>query len=220
MSILIMLLMGVSMLVQMYLTQTYKKWSQVGNAAGLSGAQAARQMLDEHNLHDVSVHMVPGNLTDHYNPSTRSVHLSEHNYSQPSVAALAVAAHEVGHAIQHKISMPALVIRGKMAVPLSLGMNVAPMLFMAGIVLQMTSLIWVGIGFFAFAFLFHLVTLPVEFDASRRALVYIRERNLAGAQGESGAKTVLTAAALTYIMSFAMALAQLLHMIGLARRSR
>lgn len=215
---LILLIFVVSMLIQAYLSNTYRKWGQVRNARNLTGAQVARMMLDENGLHNVPVQMVPGNLTDHYDPQRKMVNLSEANYSTPSVAAMAVAAHEVGHAVQDKVSMPALVLRGKMAVPLSLSMNFAPFLLLIGFAVHLTGLIWVGVALFAFAMLFHLITLPVEFDASRRALVYVQERGLGGTpEGQNGAQKVLTAAALTYVAGFAMALAQLLNVLGIAR---
>ena len=217
---LIIALMVLSFVVQGYLSRTYGKWGQVRNSRNLTGAQVARMMLDENGPQSVPVNMVPGNLTDHYDPRNRTVNLSEANFNTPSISAMAVAAHEVGHAIQDKVRMPALVLRGQMAVPLSLGMNFAPLMFMAGIFLNLTGLIWVGVALFAFAMLFHLVTLPVEFDASRRALVYLQQRGLAGAvEAQNGAQKVLTAAALTYVLGFAMALAQLLNMIGIARNN-
>ena len=217
---LIIALMVLSFVVQGYLSRTYGKWGQVRNSRNLTGAQVARMMLDENGLQSVPVNMVPGNLTDHYDPRNKTVNLSEANFNTPSISAMAVAAHEVGHAIQDKVRMPALVLRGQMAVPLSLGMNFAPLMFMAGIFLNLTGLIWVGVALFAFAMLFHLVTLPVEFDASRRALVYLQQRGLCGAvEAQNGARKVLTAAALTYVLGFAMALAQLLNMIGIARNN-
>ena len=217
---LIIALMVLSFIVQGYLSRTYGRWGQVRNARNLTGAQVARMMLDDNGLQNVPVNMVPGNLTDHYDPQRKTVNLSEANFNTPSISAMAVAAHEVGHAIQDKVRMPALVLRGKMALPLGLGMNFAPWLFMAGLLLQMTSLIWVGVALFAFAMLFHLITLPVEFNASNRALVYIKERGLGGTvEGQNGSQKVLTAAALTYVLGFAMALAQLLNMIGIARNN-
>lgn len=217
---LIIALMVLSFVVQGYLSRTYGKWGQVRNSRNLTGAQVARMMLDENGLQSVPVNMVPGFLTDHYDPRNKTVNLSEANFNTPSISAMAVAAHEVGHAIQDKVRMPALVLRGQMAVPLSLGMNFAPLMFMAGIFLNLTGLIWVGVALFAFAMLFHLVTLPVEFDASRRALVYLQQRGLCGAvEAQNGAQKVLTAAALTYVLGFAMALAQLLNMIGIARNN-
>ncbi|MDV6376117.1 zinc metallopeptidase [Deinococcus arenicola] len=207
-----------SLLIQGYLSRTYKKWGQVRNARGLTGADVARMMLDDNGLQNVPVQAVPGNLTDHYDPGKKTVNLSESVYGVASVGAMAVAAHEVGHAMQDKVRMPALVLRGKMAVPLSLGMNVAPWLLLAGILLKLSGLLWLGVVLFGAALIFHVVTLPVEFDASRRALVYLDSRGLNGTvEGQNGAKNVLTAAALTYVAGFAMALVQFLNILGIAR---
>ncbi len=207
-----------SMLIQGYLSRTYKKWGQVRNARGLTGADVARMMLDDNGLHDVKIIAVPGNLTDHYDPGKKTVNLSQSVYGVASVGAMAVAAHEVGHALQDRVRMPALVLRGKMAVPLSLGMNLAPWLLLAGILLQLSGLLWLGVVLFGAALLFHVVTLPVEFDASRRALVYLDSRGLNGTvEGQNGARNVLTAAALTYVAGFAMALVQFLNILGIAR---
>lgn len=217
---LILFLMVLSFGVQMWLKNTYGKWMNVQNSAGLTGEQIARRMLDDAGLQHVPVKMTPGELSDHYDPIKDEVYLSEANFRLPSVAGAAVAAHEVGHAIQDKVQMPALVARGKMAVPLSIGSNLAPWMVMAGLFLHMGPLIWLGVVFFGGALLFHLVTLPVEFDASRRALAYLRSNGIVaqGSEGD-GAQKVLTAAALTYVLAFAMALAQFLHFLGLARSS-
>ncbi|MEW6421635.1 MAG: zinc metallopeptidase [Deinococcota bacterium] len=216
-TLLILLIFGASLLIQGYLTRTYSQWGNVRNSRNLTGAELARRMLDEHGLSSVPVNPVPGALTDHYDPIRKVVNLSEANYYSPSVSALAVAAHEVGHAIQDKVHMPALVLRGHLAVPLSLGMNLAPLLLLAGVFLHFTGLIWLGVVLFAGALLFHLITLPVEFDASRRALAYLNGRGLIGGRESQGARAVLTAAALTYVAGFAMALAQLLNVLGIAR---
>lgn len=217
----ILIVFVASLLIQGYLSRTYGRWGNVRNSRNMTGADVARMMLDENGLRDVPVQMVPGQLSDHYDPIKKTVNLSEANFTTPSVSAMAVAAHEVGHAIQDKINMPALVLRGRMAVPLSIGMNLAPLLMLAGAFLHLTGLMWVGVIFFGFAMLFHLVTLPVEFDASRRALEYLNERGLSGATGEgqAGARNVLTAAALTYVAGFAMALLQFMQMLGWANRS-
>ncbi|MFD2607934.1 zinc metallopeptidase [Deinococcus taklimakanensis] len=217
---LILLIFVASLVIQGYLSRTYGRWGGVRNERNLTGAQVARMMLDDNGLQSVEVRRVPGRLSDHYDPRNKTVNLSEGNYDAPSVAAMAVAAHEVGHAIQDKVRMPALVLRAQLAGPLSLGMNLAPWLLMLGIGIQMSGLIWLGAVLFGLALLFHLVTLPVEFDASRRALQYIGARQLTGsAEGNAGAQKVLTAAALTYVAGFAMALAQFLQILGIARRS-
>ncbi|WP_019584730.1 zinc metallopeptidase [Deinococcus apachensis] len=214
---LILIIFVASLLIQGYLSRTYNQWGNVRNSRNLTGAQVARLMLDENGLSHVPVNAVPGNLSDHYDPIRKTVNLSEANYHVPSVSALAVAAHEVGHAIQDKVRMPALVLRGQLAVPLSLGMNLAPLLLLAGVFLQVSGLLWLGVILFAGALLFHLITLPVEFDASRRALAYLNGRGLVAGRESQGARNVLTAAALTYVAGFAMALAQLLNVLGIAR---
>ncbi|WP_119674606.1 zinc metallopeptidase [Deinococcus sp. RM] len=217
---LILIILVASFVIQGALTRTYRRWSAVRNPRNLTGAQVARMMLDANGLNHVPVNAVPGSLSDHYDPMRKTVNLSEGVYGVPSVAAMAVAAHEVGHAIQDRVRMPALVARGRLAVPLSLGMNLAPLLVMAGIFLQLTGLLWLGVVLFGAALLFHVITLPVEFDASRRALAYLNQTGLSGSpEATSGARSVLTAAALTYVAGFAMALAQFLNIFSIARNS-
>ncbi|NTY02362.1 zinc metallopeptidase [Deinococcus sp. JMULE3] len=217
---LILIILVASFVIQGSLTRTYRRWSAVRNPRNLTGAQVARMMLDANGLNHVPVNAVPGSLSDHYDPLRKTVNLSEGVYGVPSVAAMAVAAHEVGHAIQDRVRMPALVARGRMAVPLSLGMNLAPLLVMAGIFLQLTGLLWLGVVLFGAALLFHVITLPVEFDASRRALAYLNQTGLSGSpEATGGARSVLTAAALTYVAGFAMALAQFLNIFSIARNS-
>ncbi len=217
---LIFILLLVSMAVQAYLSNTYGRFGQMRNSRNLTGAQVARLMLDDHGLQNVRVEVIPGALTDHYDPIQKIVRLSENNYALPSVSAAAVAAHEVGHAVQDKVHLPVLALRGRLLPALNLGINIGPWLVLGGFLLRFSGLIWVGVIFFAFAVLFHLITLPVEFDASRRGLDYLGRRGLLTAGEVPGARSVLTAAALTYIAGFAIALAQLLSFIGLARNSR
>ncbi len=215
---LLLIILVASFVIQGALTRTYRRWSAVRNPRNLTGAQVARMMLDANGLNHVPVNAVPGSLSDHYDPMRKTVNLSEGVYGVPSVAAMAVAAHEVGHAIQDRVRMPALVARGRLAVPLSLGMNLAPLLFMAGVFLNFAGLIWLGVVLFGAALLFHVITLPVEFDASRRALAYLNQTGLSGSpEATGGARSVLTAAALTYVAGFAMALAQFLNVLSIAR---
>lgn len=216
--LLMLLLFAASMLVQAYLSSTYRKFSRVAGARGLTGAQIARMMLDENGLQHIPVEMVPGQLTDHYDPIRKVVRLSEVNYGVPSLAAAAVAAHEVGHAIQDKVRYPALTLRARLLPALNIGANVGPMLVIVGLLLASPGLFWLGIVFFAGALIFHLVTLPVEFDASRRALQILGTRGYLVGDEIGGARAVLNAAALTYISAFAIALVQLLYFLGLARR--
>ncbi|MBB6098401.1 hypothetical protein HNR42_001835 [Deinobacterium chartae] len=215
---LILLLFVASMLVQSYLGSTYRRYSQLRNSRNLTGAEVARMLLDDAGLTQVRVEQVPGSLTDHYDPRAKVVRLSETNYAVPSIAAAAVAAHEVGHAIQDQKHYTALVLRANLLPALQFGTNLGPWMVIAGVLLNLTSLFWVGVILFAGAVLFHLVTLPVEFDASRRALVNLYGRGLLSQSEVGGARQVLNAAALTYIAGFAIALAQLLSFIGMARR--
>ncbi|PYE53022.1 zinc metallopeptidase [Deinococcus yavapaiensis] len=216
--LLMLLLFGASVLVQSYLSSTYRKYSRVANTRGFTGAQIARMILDENGLRNVPVEMVPGQLTDHYDPIRKVVRLSQVNYGVPSVAAAAVAAHEVGHAIQDKVRYPALNLRARLLPALQIGANFGPLLVIVGLVLTSPGLFWLGIVFFAGALIFHLVTLPVEFDASRRALEILSARGYLVGPEVVGARTVLSAAALTYISAFAIALVQLLSFLGFARR--
>ncbi|MFC6593034.1 zinc metallopeptidase [Deinococcus lacus] len=132
---LILVLMALSFAVQFWLRNVYGKWMNVQNTSGMTGEQVARRMLDEAGLHGVPVEMVPGELSDHYDPVAKVVRLSEANFRLPSVAGAAVAAHEVGHAIQDKVSMPALVARSRLAVPLGIGTNLAPWMVLGGLLL-------------------------------------------------------------------------------------
>jgi uncharacterized protein len=220
-----LLLMAVGFGVQMYLKQTYGRFSQIRNSRDLTGAEVARDILDANNLHNVKVEQVPGELSDHYDPISKTVRLSENNYSQPSLAALAVAAHEVGHALQDAQGYPAIVARARFFPVLSIGTNLGPWLAFAGIFLGASSflggtLLWLGVLGFGAALAFHMITLPVEFDASRRALVILEGRGYLSSTENNGAKAVLTAAALTYVVAFVSALISFLHILGIARSSR
>ncbi len=217
---LFLLMIVLSMGAQFYLSSTYGRFSRIRNARDLTGAEVARDILDSQGLHSVPVERVPGQLSDHYDPIHKVVRLSETNYDQPSLAALAVAAHEVGHAIQDAKGYAPLVVRARLFPVLSIGMNFGPLLVMGGIFLAMPSLLWLGIVGFAAAVVFHLVTLPVEFDASRRALALLSTNGYLSRQENDGARSVLTAAALTYVVGFLIALAQLVYYLGLVGNRR
>jgi Zn-dependent membrane protease YugP len=217
--LLFIVMIGVSLLVQGYLTRTYGRWSRVRNARDLTGAEVARDILDRNGLGHVRVEAVPGTLSDHYDPIAKVVRLSEGNYAQPSLAALAVAAHEVGHALQDARSYAPLVARARLFPVLAIGANFGPMLVLAGLFLAMPSLAWLGVIAFGGAVLFHLVTLPVEFDASRRALAVLSGNGYLSREEVGGARSVLNAAALTYVVGFAMALAQLVQYLGILNQS-
>lgn len=218
--IIAMVLLGVSFVVQFWLKGVYNKWNNVPNAAGMTGEQIARRMLDDAGLRHVPVKMTHGELSDFYDPIKDEVYLSEGNFHTASVAAASVAAHEVGHAIQDKVKMPALEMRIKAAPVLGIVSSVAPIMFMAGVFLQMSNLIGLAVLMFGLGVLFHLVTLPVEFDASRRALAYMNDnRVLSSSEQKAGGQKVLTAAALTYVIAFLSSLAMFMHYLTVFQNS-
>jgi Zn-dependent membrane protease YugP len=197
---------------------TYKKWSNVANMRRMTGAQAARLVLDSNGLHDVPIEAVPGDLSDHYDPGKRVLRLSQGVYGVPSVAAVAIAAHEAGHAIQHATGYGPLKARTAIVPVVSIGSNFGFIVLILGVMLQMTGLAWVGVGLFALSTLFALVTLPVEFDASNRAraalvTVGLVDGGVANGQESKGVKSVLDAAAWTYIAGFATSVLTLLYYV-------
>ncbi len=194
---------------------TYKKYSRVYSSSGLTGAKVARRILDRFGLNDVPVEATSGVLSDHYDPTKRKVRLSEGNYGSTSLAAIAVAAHEVGHAIQHKEGYAALKFRHAMVAPLQIGSFMAWPLLIAGFIFASPSLIDIGIVLFSLTVVFHLVTLPVELDASRRAIQILNTDGYVMPQEASHAKKVLSAAAWTYVAAAAMAILQLLRLFVL-----
>ena len=199
---------------------TYEKFSQVRSASGRTGAEMAKYLLSVNGLSDIEVVPVQGVLADHYDPRKRKVCLSEHNFSQPSVAAVAVAAHECGHALQHAHGYVPLNLRSAFVPAAQIGSTAAFPLFFIGMIAHLPFLLTLGIVFFAGAVLFQVVTLPVEFDASARALRELEARGLLASGQEVGmAKKVLDAAALTYVAAAAMALLQLVRLV-LIRNSR
>ncbi|HZH62016.1 MAG TPA: zinc metallopeptidase [Metabacillus sp.] len=213
MDILIFITLGISIWAQFRVKGNFNKWAEVATKTGLSGAETARRILDSNGLYNIPIEVVPGTLSDHYDPVKKVVRLSEAVYYGRSIAAVSVAAHEIGHAIQHQQSYAALMLRHKIFPIANIASGIAPFLFIGGLLLQQLSLIGIGIVFFSAAVAFQLVTLPVEFDASKRA------RNLMLAEGilyneeEHGVKKVLNAAALTYVAGALMALFELIKFI-------
>lgn len=199
----------------------YKKYSQISASCNLTGAEVARAILAQNGINDVDVVPEPGELTDHYHPTTKEVHLSEHIYHGRSIAAMSVAAHEVGHAIQHARGYYPVVLRGNLLPVANLGSTLAfPMFFIGFIFSSFSFLMDLGIIFFSGALLFHLVTLPVEFNASFRAIGELESGGYVVIPEEkSSCKKMLGAAAMTYVASTLMALMQLIRLIIL-RNSR
>lgn len=198
----------------------FKKYSQVPNSARVTGAQAARRVLDAEGLYDVPVEATKGVLTDHYDPRTRTLMLSEGVYNQPTVAAVAVAAHEAGHAIQHANAYGPLKLRTAVVPVVNIGSKLGFGLLIVGILMSNMTVGWIGVALFATTTVFALVTLPVEFDASKRAKtalisVGLVDGGVAGGAESKGVEKVLDAASWTYIAAFLTSLLSLLYYIQL-----
>lgn len=190
---------------------SYAKYLQVRNMRGLTGVQTAAYLLGSAGLGGVSVEGIQGELTDHYDPRSKTLRLSPGVANNPSVAALGIVAHEVGHAVQDAQAFGPMRLRAAIVPAVNLGSWLGPLLFMAGFMLQSPSLATIGIIGFAAAAVFALVTLPVELDASRRALQMLSSTGLVGTQDMAGARSVLNAAALTYVAALVQAISTLLY---------
>ncbi|TGA98122.1 zinc metallopeptidase [Sporolactobacillus shoreae] len=198
---------------QMRVKSTYSKYAEVGNSTGMTGAQTARKILDDNGLYDVSVREVPGSLTDHYDPRDKSVNLSTDIYHGASIAGTAVAAHEVGHAIQDAKDYTFMRIRSALVPIANLGSNLSYFLIIAGFIFGAMQLATLGVIFFAAAVLFQLVTLPVEFDASGRALKQIVTLGIVQSDEQKDARKVLSAAAMTYVAAALVSALELVRFI-------
>ena len=218
--ILMIVIMLVSMLVQYMLQSRFSKYSQVGLPNGMTGADVARKMLADHGIYDVKVVPTNGMLTDHFNPQTKTVALSEGVYASRSVAAAAVAAHECGHAVQHAHGYAALRMRSALVPVVSFASNIVQWVLLAGVIFINTfpNLIWIGIFLFATTTLFSFVTLPVEINASVRAISWLTQAGITDSQTRPMAIDALKWAAYTYVIAALGSLATLLYYIGLARR--
>lgn len=192
---------------------TFGKYSQVLNRRGMSGAQAAEAVLRANGVNGVRIERVSGRLTDHFDPRSNVIRLSDAVYDSTSVASVGVAAHEAGHAVQHAVGYFPIRLRSAIIPLTQFGSMAAFPLILAGIFLNSEAFINIGILAFALSTVFQLVTLPVELDASRRALAAIRERNLLYEEEYPMAKKTLTAAAMTYVAALAVSLAQLLRLL-------
>lgn len=201
---------------QIKVKTTYNKFKKIAAANGLRGAEVAKYILQKNGIYDVEVEPVPGELSDHYDPRVKKVRLSEYNYASNSLAAIAVAAHEVGHAIQHVHGYMPLKLRHAILPVTNFASYAAFPLFFIGFLFNGGILMQLGIIFFAAVVLFHVVTLPVEFNASWRALNQLKSSGLLMGTEVTAARKVLTAAALTYVAAAAMALLELLRLIILA----
>jgi len=203
---------------QIKLRTTFRRYSGVAASRGLTGAEAAHRLLQANGIFDVAIGQATGLLSDHYDPRKRQLNLSPQVYSGKSLAAVGVAAHETGHAVQHARGYAPMALRSGL-VPLTLGSNLAPILFFAGFFFRSPMMMNVAILLYSAAVLFTLVTLPVEFNASKRALAMLPESGIVTSAELPAVKAVLGAAALTYVAAALMALLQLLRFIILSRTS-
>ncbi len=213
------LIMVLSLIVQQMLQSRFNKYSQVPTANGMTGAEVARKMLQEHGIHDVKVVSTRGMLTDHFNPQTKTVALSEGVYASRSVAAAAVAAHECGHAVQHALGYAPLRMRSALVPMVSFAANIVQWVLLAGVIFFETfpGLLWFGIALFATTTLFSFITLPVELNASSRAISWLSNAGVTDNQTRPMAIDALKWAAYTYVIAAIGSLATLLYYIGIAR---
>ena len=220
--ILIIIIGIVGMLVQWKLKSVFAKYSKVLSPGGMTGAQIAQKMLNDNGIYDVSVTCIKGQLTDHYDPTKKTVNLSEDVYRMNSVAAAAVAAHECGHAVQHKEGYAPLKLRSALVPAVSFSSKLSMFVIIIGLLIINTfpALFWLGIAMFALVFLFSVVTMPVEFNASRRALAWLQSSNSLSQAEVGQAKEALGWAASTYVVAALSSLASLLYYIGLGNSRR
>ncbi len=204
---------------QMRIKSSFNKFSKVSNANGYTGAQVARMILDKNGLNNISVESVSGTLTDHYDPRTGVIRLSSDVYSSNSIAAMSVAAHEVGHAIQHAEGYMPLILRNNIAPVAGFGSKLVGVFVLLGLLMSLPMLIDIGIILFLVVVAFQIITLPVEFNASRRALLQL-ESGIASNENLEPAKKVLNAAALTYVAATLAAVGQLLRLLSMSNRRR
>ena len=209
-----------SLWAQMKVNSTFSRYSKVRSLRGLTGAQAARYILDRNGLAHVRIEQVAGNLTDHFDPRTNVVRLSQSVYNVPSIAAVGVAAHECGHAVQYAVGYGPMKLRAAIIPATNFGSKLALPLILIGLLFNSSQLLLAGILLFSLTAVFQLVTLPVEFNASSRALHTLDQQGLLTQEELAGTRKVLTAAALTYVAALLVALVQLVRMLLLYNRRR
>ena len=218
--IIMILVMVLSFIVQQMLQSRFNKYSQVGLPNGMSGAEVAQKMLRDHGIYDVKVVPTNGMLTDHFNPQTKTVALSESVYASRSVAAAAVAAHECGHAVQHAMGYAPLRMRSALVPVVSFASNIVQWVLLLGVLMinSFPGLLWFGIMLFATTTLFSFITLPVEINASSKAISWLNSTGITDSRTQPMAIDALKWAAYTYVVAALGSLATLLYYIGLARR--
>ena len=218
--IIMIIIMGLSFIIQQMLQSRFNKYSRVGLPSSMSGAEVAQKMLHDHGIYDVKVVPTRGMLTDHFNPQTKTVALSESVYASRSVAAAAVAAHECGHAVQHAYGYAPLRLRSALVPVVNFASNIVQWVLLAGVFMmhRFPGLLWFGIILFATTTLFSFITLPVEVNASSRAISWLTQTGITDGQTRPMAIDALKWAAYTYVIAALGSLATLLYYIGQARR--
>jgi len=209
-----------ALIAQGMVKSTFAKYSKIPSDGGMTGRDAARLILDANGLYHVAVTEVSGELTDHFDPRTNVIRLSQSVYGVSSAAAVGVAAHEAGHAVQYAQSYLPMKIRSAIIPVTNIGSNLAVPLVLIGILFSLPALAYLGVIFFGASVVFQLVTLPVEFNASRRAVAALKSSGRVSAEGLSAAGKVLRAAAMTYVAALAVALGNMLRLLVLANRSK
>lgn len=206
----------IGLVAQLYVNSRYARWSQVQNRAGMTGAQVAQRLMERHGMYDLQLKGVPGQLTDHYDPRKKVLALSQGIAQQPSVASMAITAHEMGHAQQDKDNYLPMRLRSALVPMVNIGTNLGWILIMLGLFLQISGLAWMGVIAFSAGLVFTVATLPVELNASRRALAMLTSSGMiTNRDEEKGVRQVLTAAALTYVAAIITSLLQLLYFTSL-----
>lgn len=213
--LLLMIMMGVSMLASAKVSSNYAKYSRVRSSSGLTGEQAARKILEQNGIYDVDIQPINGQLTDHYDPRDKTIRLSENVYGSDSVSAVSIAAHEVGHAIQDNEAYAFLRFRSALVPVVNFTSRFTFILIMLGLFLNIAGLVDLGIILFSASVLFHVVTLPVEFDASNRAMKHLVNYSIISSEEKTGTKKVLGAAAMTYVASTLVSVIQLLRFMSM-----
>jgi hypothetical protein len=215
----ILVLIGalISFIASINVNSTYKRYSKVGNSRGITSQQAAEAILHSAGIYDVRIERIKGNLTDHYSPNEKVLRLSDSVYGSTSVAAIGVAAHECGHAIQHQVGYAPLKLRSASVPIANIGSMLSWPLILIGLLLGSFGLAQIGVFLFVFVVAFQLITLPVEFDASSRALKVLNQQNMLFGDEMSGARKVLKAAALTYVAALFASILQLLRLVLLTQ---
>lgn len=215
---LILLVLAIGFGAQALIKHAYKKWNKNQTGYGVSGADAARTMLNNNGLSHLSIVETQGELTDHFDPRTNTVSLSRDVYHGRTVSAVAIACHECGHAVQHAREYAPAKVRGAIVPVVSVASNLWIVVLLAGMFLSIIGLVYAAIALFGAVLIFQLVTLPVEFDASKRGLAFIEGSGWLTQKEMGGAKTVLRSAALTYVAAALTSILQLIYLLGMSRR--